>query len=220
MSLDGTGESQSPRPKKLCLSSKRRGPAQVLQALRLNIASVDNNTTHGKPASFPGLPGLAPVAHVDERPTDRGQGAGQADSEDLLPSACACQICGAQLGSLTLDARQAHVNMCLDALPAEGHTNVLARPAAPTFWQLNPTAVPDAAASLAALPLECNQAHQHIECPMCARDITALSVAERVRHVDVCGSADGEAGRYGEPGRFDEADVIARWLSVLRELFD
>lgn len=86
-------------------------------------------------------------------------------------SPCSCQICGASLGLFSLAERQRHVNACLDA-------SIAAPPQSERESGTERRVEPPSA--------------EHIDCPLCSRNIAALTVAERVQHVDACGVDDAE----------------------------
>lgn len=184
-----------------------RGPPQALQSLRLNVDAAHSSSAPDKPHAVPSdetdalRPDVRPSdARIEGPPPDppaEPEPGPNAVERELSP--CSCQICGAALGSLSLIERQHHANACLDATagaPQEGGCESGGEPA-----------------------LEQSPA-QRIGCPLCAHDIGALTVAQRVQHVDACTAEagdDDDAFEQGRPlGRAGGAHAAARVEQGLR----
>lgn len=75
-----------------------------------------------------------------------------------------CPVCGASLGGLSEEARERHVNECLDRAAAEA-----ANPAPPS-----------------ADPQETLRAESGVYCPVCGASLGALSPDEREAHAGAC----------------------------------
>jgi len=151
------------------------------------------------------LAGAEPVSAASAQTTDAAGG---------TLAAFSCMICGVDLTSRSLEARQEHVNQCCDAIKMRAGSSPISRADAPLAAAAVATAavkpaygVPLAPARQAVLPgarwagaaKENAQPAQDLRgatysCVACGKDLTRCAFQARVNHVKKCGASKGKSG--------------------------